>query len=70
MKAMKSKKQNAILEKEYARDPNWSKEKRKELANLLGLEPNQVYKWLWDKGEAIRKKEKEIQEAYIDLFSI
>ena len=40
MKAMKSKKQNAILEKEYARDPNWSKEKRKELANLLGLEPN------------------------------
>ena len=32
MKAMKSKKQNAILEREYAKDPNWSKEKRKELA--------------------------------------
>lgn len=39
-KAMKSKKQNAILEREYSKDPNWSKEKRKELANLLGLEPN------------------------------
>lgn len=46
---MKSLDQVKILENEFAKDPQWSKELMKKLAKYLNLKESQVYKWNWDR---------------------
>jgi hypothetical protein len=46
---MKSSDQVKILENEFSKEPQWSKEKMKKLAKLLNLKDSQVYKWNWDR---------------------
>lgn len=40
--------QMKILEYEFARDSEWSKERLYELSKLTGLSEGQIYKWGWD----------------------
>lgn len=49
----KDKDQVGILENEYAKDPNWSREYIKHISQKLHLRECQVYKWHWDQ----RKKD-------------
>ena len=42
-----------IMENEYQKNPNWTREFTKNLAKQLGLRESQVYKWHWD----MRKKD-------------
>ena len=42
-----------MMEVEYAKNPNWTRDYIKKLAKQVGLREGQVYKWHWDqrKGE-------------------
>lgn len=53
----KNKDQIKMLENEYAKQPNWTREYIKKIAQKLGLRECQVYKWHWD------QKKKEDEEA-------
>lgn len=44
----KNEQQNKILANEFQKNPIWTKSKIAELQALLGLKPNQIYKWNWD----------------------
>lgn len=44
----KNEQQNKILANEFEKNPIWNKSKIVELQELLGLKPNQIYKWNWD----------------------
>ena len=44
----KNEQQNKILAHEFEKNPIWNKSKIVELQELLGLKPNQIYKWNWD----------------------
>ncbi len=46
---MKNSDQVGILENEFAKDSDWSKEKMAKLAKFLNLKESQVYKWNWDR---------------------
>lgn len=37
-----------MLENEYIKNPDWSREYIKKLSENLGLTECQVYKWRWD----------------------
>ena len=37
-----------VLAEEFARDPDWSKERLLALSRLTGLTEAQIYKWGWD----------------------
>lgn len=49
----KNKEQLKILENEFLKNPDWSREFIRRISNRLGLRECQVYKWHWDQ----RKKE-------------
>lgn len=44
----KNKDQIKILENEYKKNPNWSRDFIKDISERLGLRESQVYKWQWD----------------------
>lgn len=44
----KNKLQLKVLENEYAKNPDWSRDYIKKLSENLGLSECQVYKWRWD----------------------
>jgi len=44
----KNKDQIKLLENEYKKNPNWSRDYIKKVSNKLGLRECQVYKWHWD----------------------
>ena len=44
----KNKAQLKILENEYKKNPDWSRDYIKKLSDNLGLSECQVYKWRWD----------------------
>ena len=44
----KNKNQLKVLENEYLKNPDWSREYIKKLSDELGLSECQVYKWRWD----------------------
>ena len=46
---MKSLDQVKVLENEFKKSPNWSKELMKTLSQELELKESQVYKWNWDR---------------------
>jgi hypothetical protein len=49
----KNKDQIKVLENEYKKNADWSRDYAKKLAKSLGLSDCQVYKWHWDQ----RKKD-------------
>jgi hypothetical protein len=49
----KNKDQIKVLENEYKKNPDWSREYIKRTSQKLGLRECQVYKWHWDQ----RKKD-------------
>eukprot|EP00347_Sterkiella_histriomuscorum_P018737 403344370 len=49
----KNKQQLKILENEYAKNPDWTREYIRKLAESLGLSECQVYKWRWDQLKKI-----------------
>ena len=53
-----------ILEIEYQKNQNWSREFTKLLAHKIGLSICQVYKWNWD------QKKKDNSEQEIPKLSI
>jgi hypothetical protein len=53
MRIKKNRDQVKVLENEYEKNPNWTKEFMNQLAEKVGLRESQVYKWHWDQ----RKKE-------------
>ena len=53
----KTPEQVKMMEVEYAKNPNWSRDYIKRLAKQVGLREGQVYKWHWD----MRKSEGIIQ---------
>lgn len=55
---MKSIDQVFILENEFKKNPNWSKDKIKSLSRIMGLKESQVYKWNWDR--------RNLREKYIE----
>jgi len=44
----KNNEQLVLLTKFYEENKNWSKEKIKEISEVVGLKENKIYKWLWD----------------------
>jgi hypothetical protein len=44
----KNKDQIKILENEFEKDANWSREKMAYLSMKIGLSEGQIYKWNWD----------------------
>jgi hypothetical protein len=46
-----------ILEYEFARDPEWTKERLFELSKLTGLSEGQIYKWGWDQKKKLASGE-------------
>jgi hypothetical protein len=54
-KRRKNKQQVKILQNEYIKNTNWTREFMMELAKKTGLKASQVYKWNWDQ----KKKEAE-----------
>ena len=44
----KNNEQLVLLTKFYTENKNWSKERIKEISELVGLKENKIYKWLWD----------------------
>ena len=42
-----------VLEYEFARDPDWSKERLYDLSKLTGLSEGQIYKWGWDQKKKL-----------------
>ena len=49
----KNKDQLKLLEIEYKKNPNWSRDYIRKMSNIMGLTECQVYKWHWDQ----RKKD-------------
>ena len=49
----KTDEQVKILEREFDKNPNWTKEKMKQLSSSLNLKLSQVYKWNWDRRQAL-----------------
>ena len=45
-----------MLRAEYQRNPNWSKNRIKELAARLNLNRTKVYKWNWDQRNKMREQ--------------
>ena len=37
-----------VLAEEFAKDPDWTKERLLELSQMTGLLEAQIYKWGWD----------------------
>mmetsp|Transcript_12339 Transcript_12339/g.8985 ORF Transcript_12339/g.8985 Transcript_12339/m.8985 type:complete len:170 (+) Transcript_12339:472-981(+) len=52
----KSKDHLRLLEIEFKKDQDWSKEKILKLAKFLNLKPGQIYKWHWDRKFSYDKK--------------
>lgn len=52
---MKSTDQIKVLENEFSKDPHWTKDKMRKLAEALGLKESQVYKWNWDRRQMQEK---------------
>jgi hypothetical protein len=48
MRMSKNKEQVKILENEYIKNSNWTREYMRALASKTGLRESQVYKWHWD----------------------
>ena len=46
---MKNKTQSKILENEFIKEREWSKDKIIKLSKLVGLSQGQIYKWNWDR---------------------
>lgn len=46
--------QHNFLMHEFLKDPNWSKETIIRLSKIIGLKPNQIYKWKWDQLKKIK----------------
>ena len=44
----KNREQLGLLSKYYKENKNWSKNKIKEISEIVGLKENKIYKWLWD----------------------
>jgi len=44
----KNREQSKYLEKEFSKDPNWTKPTITRLAKELRLKESQIYKWNWD----------------------
>jgi hypothetical protein len=62
-----------ILEIEFSKDPSWSKEKMKKLANILNLKESQIYKWNWDRRQMQDKylmKRIESKSLPMNLFKV
>ena len=51
----KNKDQTRILDIEFERNPHWSKQKMRELGDMLGLKDSQIYKWHWDRSQTVEK---------------
>jgi len=62
MRVKKNKDQIKVLENEYLKFQDWSREYMKYLADKLGLRESQVYKWHWD------QKKKEVAESNSKKF--
>ncbi|CDW81915.1 UNKNOWN [Stylonychia lemnae] len=58
IRKMKSIDQVYILENEFKKNPNWSKDKIKQLSTIMRLKESQVYKWNWDR--------RNLREKYIE----
>ncbi len=56
-----------ILEAEFEKEQNWAKDKMKFLARLLGLRVSQIYKWNWDRRQAL---DPYIIRLGYDVFSV
>ena len=39
--------QKNFLEREFLKDPNWTRQKTKMFAKTLGMKPVKIYKWKW-----------------------
>jgi hypothetical protein len=45
--------QMKVLEYEFARDADWTKERLFDLSKLTGLSEGQIYKWGWDQKKKL-----------------
>ena len=45
-----------ILEHEFSKNPNWSKNYIKVIAQKTGIDARKVYKWNWDKKKLISRR--------------
>jgi len=52
----KNKDQTRILDIEFDKNPIWSKQKMRELGDILGLKESQIYKWHWDRSQTVQKR--------------
>ena len=55
-KGKKNKEQAKILDHEYEKNPLWNKAKMEELAKRLDFSAAQVYKWHWDRQQAVQHR--------------
>lgn len=67
VKKRKSKEQLKLLEEEFAKGSEWTKEFMNEFADKINLAASQVYKWHWDQiskklGRNPKKQEKEAKK--------
>ena len=71
-RSMKSKTQTKVLQNEFIKERNWSKQKIQYLAKMLGLTEGQVYKWNWDQKLSEKKyiNETFISEGKKQIFQI
>jgi len=53
----KNTEQMKVLEYEFARDPEWTKERLAELSRMTGLSEGQIYKWGWDQKKKLASGE-------------
>jgi Homeodomain len=49
----KNSEQMRVLEYEFARDREWTKERLFDLSRLTGLSEGQIYKWGWDQKKKL-----------------
>lgn len=47
----KTKTQIKVLEHEYLKDPNWTRDYIGDLSVRIGLSKAQIYKWHWDQSK-------------------
>eukprot|EP00347_Sterkiella_histriomuscorum_P001843 403370466 len=61
-----------VLRAEFLKNPDWSSQKIKELARILRLKVNQIYKWKWDNLEKInaRQNRKQARQVPLPIFKI
>ena len=45
-----------MLEEEFEREMDWSKEKRMNIAAQMNIPYKKIYKWWWDKRNEVLKK--------------